>query len=555
MKLTGQQRLVVALFLAAGIMFAYSTLIAPRLEKKKPAPPRLPATAAVAPATVAPPPPAPATAGTVAAPPTAVGTALPPAPTPGVPGLVKTGARAVVTTPLYKMTLQDGGLVALSLSAYPPDKDQVIFMRLDKAERPALAPFVTAGKAARWDVDRTALDLRGRERGGLTFTLREEGRVLATSSFTFRADDYEVAGKVAAGDASRPVRLSLGGFAARKGDDRMVGEISVDALVDRGKIRDKLGSKTEDKTYSGSIPWAALRSKYFILAVISDAGNELTMSRVKNESIAATYALARGGDYKIYVGPKRYFRLKEYKLGLERTVDLGPSLIGVLAVILLRMMAYINDLVGNYGLTIIILTVIIKILTYWPTAVSFKSSQKMQEIQPVLQQIREKYKSDPARQNTETMALYKKYKINPLGGCLPVLVIQFPILIALFNALRNDIELKGAPFMLWIKDLAEPDVLFKLPFTIPLVNISTLNVLPIVMIALWVLQNRMTLPGKGGVKNDQQKLMAYMPIIMGFFFYNMPSGLVLYWTVNTLLTLGQQLLMVKLSHRKEEVPA
>jgi len=148
------------------------------------------------------------------------------------------------------------------------------------------------------------------------------------------------------------------------------------------------------------------------------------------------------------------------------------------------------------------------------------------------------------------MAIYKKYKINPMSGCLPML-LQLPVFWDLFNTLRNDIELKGAPFVWWIRDLSAPDVLLDLPFTIPLVNIGSLNVLPLVMTALWVLQNQMTLPGKGGVKSDQQKMMAFLPVIFGFLFYNMPSGLVLYWTVNTLLTLGQQLLMTKLTKAKE----
>lgn len=195
-------------------------------------------------------------------------------------------------------------------------------------------------------------------------------------------------------------------------------------------------------------------------------------------------------------------------------------------------------------MTIIIFSFIIKLLTYWPTAIQLKSSQRMQEIQPVLKQLREQYKGDSQRMNTETMALYKKYKISPFGGCLPLL-LQIPIFWGMFNALRNAIELKGAPFLFWISDLSQPDVLFELPFTIPLVNIGTVNILPIIMGIAWVVQNKFTMPGKGGVKSEQQKLMAWLPVVFTLLFYNWPSGLVLYWTTNQLFTMGQMLLMRK----------
>ncbi len=541
MKLTGQQRMILALFLAAGVMFLYSTVLAP---KKKPAPPapKAPATATtVARGTAAPP--GTATTATTAAP-----APKPAAPT--TPGLVKTGARAVVRTPLYVATFVDGGLVALTIDRYPADKEQLIFSRLGEAPRPAFAPLVAAGPAARWEVNRAELPLRGTQKGEVVFTLRDGERVVAESRFLCRADDFEILGRVTAGAPTNPVTLSLGSFATRKGDDKLVGEVAYDALVDDAKIHEKLGGKTETKNFRGDVPWAALRSKYFILALVAPHGREVVVTRAKNESLAATYRLGNGGDYKIYVGPKRYYRLKEYKVGLERTVDLGWSIIGVLGAVMLRLLYLINGVVRNYGVTIIIFSILIKALTYWPNALAIKSSQRMQEIQPILQQLRAKYKDDPQRQNTEMMALYKKYKINPAGGCLPM-ALQLPVFWALFNALRNDIELKGAPFVWWIKDLAEPDVVFKLPFTIPLVNISTFNILPLLMIGLWVLQNQMTLPGKGGVKSDQQKMMAFMPVIFGFLFYNMPSGLVLYWTINTLLTLGQQLLMMRTGRAKE----
>ncbi len=550
MKLSGQQRMILALFVAAALMFVYSTFFAPKRGKQEPqAPPATAETAAKpAPATAEPGTAAPGTAGETAVaetapPPPAAEKPAPVAPA-EAPKRVKTGARAVVTTPLYVATFEDAGLVGLRLTKYPPDPDQLLFERLEEAAAPPYTPLVTAGETARWEVDRAALRVGRGDAGKLVFRLVEGEREIVRAEYVFRGDDYEVAANVVAGDEDEPVTLSMGSFVRVEDDPKEVGEISVDALVDEKKIRDKLSGKDETKAYRGDIPWAALRSKYFILAAVAPQGNELTVTRAKNETLAATFFLKHGGDYKIYFGPKGYDRLKEFKVGLERTVDLGWSILGVIGALMLRLMILFNDVVRNYGVTILIFSFLIKLLTYWPTAVQLKSSQRMQEIQPILKQIREQYKNDPQRMNAETMALYKKYKINPFGGCLPLL-LQIPIFWGMFNALRNAIELKGAPFFLWISDLSQPDVLYKLPFTIPLVNIGSVNILPIVMTLIWVLQNRFTMPGRGGVKSEQQKLMAWLPVIFGVLFYNWPSGLVLYWTSNQLFTMGQMFLMRK----------
>ena len=543
--------MILALFVAAAVMFIYSTFFGPKREKKEA--PEQPAPAE----TVAKTPPETAAPGTAALETTAAETAVaetaaPPAttekPAPAapakVPERVKTGARAVVTTPLYVATFEDAGLVRLELAQYPPDEDQLLFARLDEAGAPPYAPLVEASENARWEVDRTTLNVGAGKTGKLVFKLVDGERVAARAEYVFRGDDYEVAANVVAAEEDKPVTLSTGSFVKAEEDPKEVGEISVDALVDTKKIRDKLSGKDEVKNYRGDIPWAALRSKYFIIAAVAPQGEELTVTRAKNDTLAGTYLLKRGGDYKIYFGPKGYDRLKEFKVGLERTVDLGWSIIGVIAALMLRLMILLNGVVHNYGVTIIVFSFIIKLLTYWPTAIQLKSSQRMQEIQPILKQLREQYKSDPQRLNAETMALYKKYKISPFGGCLP-LVLQIPIFWGMFNALRNAIELKGAPFLFWITDLSQPDVLFELPFTIPLVNIGSVNMLPIIMGVTWVLQNKFTMPGKGGVKSEQQKLMAWLPVVFTLLFYNWPSGLVLYWTTNQLFTMGQMFIMRK----------
>jgi YidC/Oxa1 family membrane protein insertase len=557
--------MILALFVAAAVMFGYSAFFGPKSrdkDKQEEVAGEGPATAETAGTAEKAPPETAGTAvaetgsaetsasGETAAPETAVSEKPPetaegmPKPLTATPPPVKTGARAVVTTPLYTATFEDGGLVGLSLAKYPPDEDQLLFTRLGNGGPSPFTPLVEAGEGARWDVDKTKLSVGSGESGKIVFTLREGEAVRARAEYIFHGGDYEIDANVVAGAEDKPVTLGMGYFVREEDDPKETGDISVDALVGTKKKRDKLGSKDEVKNYQGDIPWAAMRSKYFIVAALSPNGSELNVVRHKNKDLSATYHLSRGGPYTIYVGPKNYDRLKEFDVGLERTVDLGWSFIGIIAALMLRLMHIINGVVHNYGVTVIIFSVIIKLLTYWPTAVSLKSSQRMQEIQPILKQLREQYKSDPQRMNAETMALYKKYKINPFGSCLPML-LQIPVFWGMFNALRNAIELKGAPFMLWITDLSQPDVLWQFPgdFKIPLVNIASLNVLPILMTAIWYVQNLLTMPGKGGVKSEQQKIMAFMPLIFGLLFYNWPSGLVLYWTINQLLTMGQTLIM------------
>jgi YidC/Oxa1 family membrane protein insertase len=536
--------MVLALLFAAAVMFAYSIIFKPKPPAGKPAAPKTPPTAATAARTAAPTA-VPATAATTAAAPAA------PAPA-GAPSAVKSGTRAVVRTPLYELTFEDGGLAGVKLKNYPPDNDQLLLSRLEATSPRPFTPLVAAGPGARWEADRTALTLGPRDRGSVTFTLRDGAAVLARSCFTFAGDDYGFGANVVGAAPGAPVTLALGTYqASPKHPSRDEGEISVDAMVDRDKIREKLGSKTEEKRFAGDIPWAALRSRYFILAAVAPgAGAELRVTRTKNQTLVASYGCRAGGDFQLYVGPKDYNRLKRYQLGVERTVDLGWSFIGIIAELMLRLLHLFNGLVHNYGVTIIIFSVLMRLATLYPTAIQFRSSQKMQEIQPVLKQLREKYKDDAQRQNQEMMAIYKKYKINPFSGCLP-LAIQMPIFWALFNMLRNAIELKGAPFVWWIKDLSAPDVVFPLPFVIPLVHIETFNILPLIMTAGMVVQSLLTLPGKGAVQSEQQKMMAFMPVIFGFLFYNMPSGLVLYWTVNTLLTIPQQLLIMRPARAKE----
>ena len=205
--------------------------------------------------------------------------------------------------------------------------------------------------------------------------------------------------------------------------------------------------------------------------------------------------------------------------------------------VLLMTLNGLHKVFRNYGVAIMLLTIIIRIV-FWPiTHKSTESMKRMAEIQPLVNAVREKYKDSPQKQQQEIMALYKEHKVNPLGGCLPTL-IQIPVFIALFVVLRSAIELRFAPF-LWVRDLSQPENLLAGLLPIPL------NILPIIMAVTMVWQQKLT-PSAGDA--SQQKMMMVMPVMMLVIFYNFAAGLALYWTTNQCLMIAQQLMM----HRKKK---
>jgi len=171
--------------------------------------------------------------------------------------------------------------------------------------------------------------------------------------------------------------------------------------------------------------------------------------------------------------------------------------------------------------------------------------KELQALQPEMARIKEKYKGDAQKQQKAMADFYKEHKVNPLGGCLPILP-QFPIFFALYGALSRALELKGAPFVLWIKDLSQPDKFMELPFSLPLLG-NHVNLLPIIMGAATILQQKLSTTQ--GAQTEQQMVMGMMiPIVMTLVFYNMPSGLVLYWTTNTILTVFHQYRVMHAKH-------
>jgi YidC/Oxa1 family membrane protein insertase len=288
---------------------------------------------------------------------------------------------------------------------------------------------------------------------------------------------------------------------------------------------------------TGQVQWAAVQNKYYAIAAIPPRDNK-GWSVLHEGTSALEYAVAlrwplnamsTAVHFTVYAGPKELRRLASFDANgksLEELVFYNYGWVRVLRpdVWLLRPLQWLYGVTGNYGIAIIIITVIIKLLFYPLTWKSFKSMQAMQHLQPQMKRLQDIYKNDRQKLNEEMMRLYREEKVNPLGGCLPM-VVQIPVFISLYQVLYASIELRHAGFMLWIKDLSAPDYPMAL-----------------LMGASMVVQQWMT-PTTGDPR--QAKMMLFMPIIFTFMFLNFPVGLVIYWLVNNLLTIAQQYVMLR----------
>jgi len=319
------------------------------------------------------------------------------------------------------------------------------------------------------------------------------------------------------------------------------------ALVD-GKLEEIKPSELEkeSKTLKGTVTWAAFEGTYFMTGVIPEKNEGITLKLSAEDEKTRTLLIgaedvipAKGHlqyTYQAYFGPKKMATLKEAGHDLEKIVNFGWF--DKLARPVLYLLNFLYSYVGNYGVAIILVTILIKIL-FWPIAQKgLKSMKNMQKIQPKMAKLKEKYKDDKARLNEEMMGLYKTYKVNPLGGCLPML-LQIPVFFALYKVLLQAIELRHAPFMLWITDLSAPD---RLMIGIDIPYLGGIPVLTLLMGGSMFLQQKMT---PSSPDPTQAKIMMFLPVIFTFMFLNFASGLVLYWLVNNLLSIGQQYMINK----------
>ncbi len=308
--------------------------------------------------------------------------------------------------------------------------------------------------------------------------------------------------------------------------------------------------ESESAQISGTADWIAVRLKYFLVAIANENKKDIEgvyfkgLGVKRGEYIQRIYDAEFNADYKnisetyhVYLGPLDYGILKGYNNNLEELVMNNgwyERTFRIFSLLVLKILQFLHQFIPNYGVVIIIFSILIKLVLTPFTKKSYKSMHEMKVIQPLVSEIKEKYKGDAQRINKETMKLYKEYGVNPMGGCLPML-LQMPLLMSLYIVFRSTIQLRGAMFIPgWIPDLSLPDTIFILPFHIPMYG-NQFNILPILMAVTMIFQSGMT------ITDPKQKSMKYiMPVFMLLIFNRLSSGLNLYYTLFNVLTMIQQ---------------
>jgi len=467
-----------------------------------------------------------------------------------------------VSTPLYEIAISEhmAAVKSFELANYKettredsplkqlvPDQltDGTLFFNLEGGTIQGLDNAVyTAG------IDTTSVSLSQGEKTIVFSWVNPQG-VSIKKIFTFRADSFLIDCNILIQNGSgMPVNdsivITVPGFYDEeiKKQSRFAFQGPIAYIND--KYEDIAPDDIEDQDiFNGTIDWAGYSTRYFMTTVTP---KEAVKGRIKlsytddiatNQFVQKMDRLDPGKqgqyDYTFYIGPKSYKILSEYDNNLKKAINFGWF--DIIAKPLLITMNTIHDFIPNYGIAIILLTILIKLI-FWPLGTkSYKSMNEMKKVQPLMMELREKYKDDKQRMNQEVMGLYKTYKVNPASGCLPLLV-QMPIFFALYRMLYQAIELRHAPFFGWIADLSAPDRLFSFNFSIPMMQEPYgIPVLTLLMGASFLLQQKMT-PTAGDPM--QAKMMMLMPIFMTVLFINFPAGLVLYMFVNNIISMGQQ---------------
>ena len=468
----------------------------------------------------------------------------------------------VVDTPLYRAVFTNAGptIKSFKLKEYresvEPDSPLIELINLQQDKADFLIISFDGASASQlektiYQVEHQKIRLESDSSPkNLVFHSSTSGGISISQTYRFYPDQYRIDLHVDVINQSG--ETVTGAFVADikalppEGKQSYYSYVGIVLLLDDKLEEVKIKKESEPKDLAGRIGWMAYEDDFFISAVIPDQpskasfkGRLLPSGILEGTHMPPSISLHPServsSSYTLYLGPRELGILKQLGKNLERAISFGWT--DIIAKPLLYLLRFFNQYINNYGVSIILLTILIKIL-FWPlTHKSYKSMKEMQKLQPRMAKIREKYKNNKAQLNKEMMGLYKTYKVNPMGGCLPM-IIQLPVFFALFRILGSAIELRQAPFMLWIKDLSAPDRLFNFPFSIPFMEPPYgIPVLTLLMGASMFLQQKMT-PTPGDPM--QAKIMMFLPLIFTFMFINFPSGLVLYWFVNNILSIGQQ---------------
>ena len=472
------------------------------------------------------------------------------------------GRTITVSTPLYlaELTENSGVLKSFKLKKYKetsaagaPLKELIQLSDEGKGtlEVSFLGESVTGLKEAVFEATTEASLMDVTESSEpLVFKWTSPDSVTIIKTYTFSPDTYEIGLEIKVRNLSskaidKNLAVSLRNDLKETKESRYV--FSGPAALIDGELQEIKTEKIAKKDkYVGRIGWLAFETQYFVSGIVPKKA-EAAAVRLRvtpAEELVTSYidpsgpvspGTERTYQYRVYFGPRSLEALGSVGADLAKIVDFG--FFDIIAKPLLHAMNFIRGFIPNYGIVIIIITIIVKIL-FWPLSnKSYKSMSQMKKLQPKLAEIRAKYKHDKKMMNQEMMNLYKLYKINPLGGCLPM-ILQIPVFFAFYKMLYQAIELRHAPFFLWINDLSAPDRLLSFNFKIPLMAPPYgIPVLTIIMGASMFLQQKMSPPPGDPT---QAKMMMFMPIFFTFIFINFPSGLVLYWLVNNILSMAQQ---------------
>ncbi len=381
--------------------------------------------------------------------------------------------------------------------------------------------------------------------GRVTFRYQDPAsKMMVEKQLTFHHDTYLVDINVRTEGLPTPIDVGLGtNFGIIEWGEGFIGLMGAASLVDEKVVKETPETEAERK---GNVQWVALQDKYF-LSVLIPAHASGALAKKEGDKLAsaavrfAQPAPETGYSMQLFAGPKEYDTLKAFNIGLEDTIDFGWFIFGswsfvkAVAKPIFYVLRYLYEFTHNYGVTIILLTVGIKLMFAPLQYKSYKSMKQMQVIQPKVAALQAKYKDDRERLNKELIKLYRDRKVNPVGGCLPM-VLQMPVFVALFNILFMTIDLRQAPFILWIKDLSVQDPYY---------------ILPIVMGASMVVQQKIT---PTTMDPTQAKVMLVLPAVMTFLFINFPAGLVLYWLTNNVLTITQQVVTDRYFSGKWHLP-
>jgi len=476
-------------------------------------------------------------------------------------GLQKTLPRVIVVeTPLYSVAINERGAVFQSYvlkeyresidpnSAYkelitPVASHNMLEVSLAGKSIPGLEEAIFSAEEGPDTLKVMDTDTE------IVFTWRSDTGVLIEKRYKFTPESYLIQLAVDIKNGSdRPI-VDKVVVDIKSDSDAGKGGYSFEgpcALID-GKLEQVKTKKIKDQSeYPGKIKWLAIVDRYFMMSLIplDDAKGIMKLSLdgegvLGNRFIGPENTIHSGTQkrfaYEIFFGPKSMQVLNDVDHDLSKAIHFG--MFDIIAKPLLWFMNFIYGMIPNYGIAIILLTILTKIVL-WPLgSKSYKSMTEMKRLQPLMAEIREKYKDDKKMMNQEIMSLYRTYKINPMGGCLPM-ILQIPVFFALYRMLYQAIELRHAPFFLWINDLSAPDRLFHFSFSIPFMQPPYgIPVLTVIMGATMLLQQKMSPPPGDPT---QAKMMMLMPIVFTVIFINFSSGLVLYWLINNILSIAQQ---------------